>query len=221
MHDIIARTIARTLQGAVIAALVLVAPASRAATLPDPAIDPASTTATAVLAGGCFWGMQAVFKHVKGVTHVTAGYSGGSREDSHYQSVGSGTTGHAESVQIEYDPTRVSFGQLLKVFFAVAHDPTQLNRQGPDVGTEYRSAIFFATPEQQRVAQAYIAQLQSSEVFARPIVTEVAPLTGFYPAESYHQNYAELHPDSPYIIINDLPKIANLQKQFAALYVAK
>lgn len=221
MHDTIAEKIVRTLTRAAIAAIVLVAPASRAATLPDPALDPASTTATAVLAGGCFWGMQAVFKHVKGVTRVTAGYSGGSREDAHYQTVGSGATGHAESVQIEYDPTQISFGQVLKVFFAVAHDPTQLNRQGPDVGTEYRSAIFFATPEQQRVAQGYIAQLQESKVFTRPIVTEVAPLTGFYPAEAYHQDYAELHPDSPYIIINDLPKIANLQKQFAALYVAK
>lgn len=175
--------------------------------------------ATAVFAGGCFWGVDAVFKHVKGVTSVTSGYSGGASKTAHYELVGTGATGHAEAVQVVYDPSQISYGQLLRVFFSVAHDPTQLNRQGPDVGTQYRSAIFYADPDQQRVAKAYIAQLQEAKSFSRPIVTELAPLNAFYPAEAYHQNYLAQHPENMYIVINDLPKIGELRKQFPDLYV--
>ncbi len=193
--------------------------------LPNPAVDvapgSAKAPATAVFAGGCFWGIEAVFKHVKGVTNAVSGYSGGSAANAKYEIVSTGTTGHAESVQVTYDPAKVSYGQLLKVFFAVAHDPTELNRQGPDSGTQYRSAIFYNSPDQQRVAQAYIKQLQGAKVFSQMIVTEVTPLNAFYPAESYHQNYLALHPDQPYIVINDLPKIANLQRQLPDLYAAK
>ncbi len=204
-------------------ALALCAGACSATSLPDPALDtPASATAaTAVLAGGCFWGMEGVFEHVKGVTRVDSGYTGGSVVNPGYEQVSSGETGHAESVRITYDPTRVSYGQLLKVFFAVAHDPTELNRQGPDSGSQYRSAIFYASPEQQRVAAAYIAQLQAARVFARPIATQVAPLKPFYPAEAYHQHYLDLHPRQPYIVFNDLPKIAQLKRQLPALYVER
>jgi peptide-methionine (S)-S-oxide reductase len=196
-----------------------------AAPLPDPATDvpkaAAKGQATAVFAGGCFWGVDAVFKHVKGVTSATSGYSGGASKTAHYELVGTGTTGHAEAVQVVYDPSQISYGQLLRVFFSVAHDPTQLNRQGPDVGTQYRSAIFYADPEQQRVAKAYIAQLQEAKAFSRPIVTEVAPLDAFYPAEAYHQNYLAQHPENMYIVINDLPKIGELRKQFPDLYVKR
>jgi peptide-methionine (S)-S-oxide reductase len=194
-----------------------------AAPLPDPATDaPKAATkaqASAVFAGGCFWGVDAVFKHVKGVTGVTSGYSGGASKTAHYELVGTGATGHAEAVQVVYDPSQISYGQLLKVFFSVAHDPTQLNRQGPDVGTQYRSAIFYADPDQRRVAKAYIAQLQEAKSFSRPIVTELAPLNGFYPAEAYHQNYLAQHPENMYIVINDLPKIGELRKHFPDLYV--
>ena len=194
-----------------------------AAPLPDPAVDTPKASqpgeATAVFAGGCFWGVDAVFKHVKGVKSATSGYSGGSSTTAHYEVVGSGLTGHAESVEVLYDPSQITYGQLLRVFFSVAHDPTQLNRQGPDVGTQYRSAIFFANPEQQRIAQAYIAQLDSAKVFSKPIVTEVAALKGFYPAEAYHQNYLALHPNSPYIVYNDLPKLGALKSEFPELYV--
>ena len=192
---------------------------------PDPAVDApkasARAQATAVFAGGCFWGVDAVFKHVKGVTGATSGYAGGSAASAKYPLVGTGMTGHAESVEVVYDPSQITYGQLLRVFFSVAHDPTQLNRQGPDSGTQYRSAIFFATPEQQRIAQAYIAQLQAAKVFSQPIVTEVVPLKAFYAAEDYHQNYLALHPDSPYIVYNDLPKLAALKAQLPELYVKR
>jgi peptide-methionine (S)-S-oxide reductase len=196
---------------------------SGAASLPAPAGDAAgaasSGTETVVLAGGCFWGVQAVFEHVKGVTRVTAGYAGGAPSTAHYETVSAGTTGHAESVQITYDRAQITLGQLLRVFFAVAHDPTQLNRQGADVGSQYRSVIFFATPQQQRIAEDYIAQLQAAKAFPRPIVTEVVALRAFYAAEAYHQDYLVHHPDNPYIVTNDLPKLADLQKQFPQMYV--
>lgn len=177
--------------------------------------------ATAVFAGGCFWGVDAVFKHVKGVSGVVSGYSGGNSATARYLLVGTGTTGHAESVQVTYDPSKVTYAELLKVFFDVAHDPTQLNRQGPDVGTQYRSAIFYANDQQKEIAQRYIAQLDQAKAFARPIVTQVVPLERFYPAEAYHQNYLELHPDQPYIVYNDLPKLARLKKDYPGWYRAK
>lgn len=173
---------------------------------------------TAVLAGGCFWGVDAVFKHVRGVSKVVSGYAGGSAATAQYELVSSGTTGHAEAVQITYDPAKIAYSQLLRVFFSVAHDPTELNRQGPDTGTQYRSAIFHATAEQKRTALAYIEQLNTAKVFPAPIVTQVAPLQGFYPAEEYHQNFLAQHPNYPYIVFNDLPKLRALQKQFPAVY---
>jgi peptide-methionine (S)-S-oxide reductase len=192
--------------------------------LPDPVVDvPApnakDATETAVFAGGCFWGIEAVFEHVKGVKAVVSGYSGGNAETASYEIVSSGRTGHAESVRISFDPSQVSYGQLLKVFFSVAHDPTELNRQGPDTGTQYRSAIFYSNEEQKRTAEAYIAQLGTAKVFPRPIVTQVVPLRAFYAAEAYHQHYLVNHPTQPYIVINDLPKLAGLQRQFPSLYV--
>jgi peptide-methionine (S)-S-oxide reductase len=193
-----------------------------AMSLPNAALDdsiaPRKGEQTAVLAGGCFWGIEAVFEHVKGVTHVTAGYAGGSANTATYEQVSTGTTGHAESVQITYDRSQISYGQLLKVFFSVAHDPTERNRQGPDVGTQYRSAIFYTSDEQKRIAQAYIDQLSQAKVFPRPIVTEVVALHGFYPAEAYHQDYAVRHPDELYIVINDLPKVKRLRRQMPDLY---
>lgn len=189
--------------------------------LPNPVVDAPSTAAgtqTAVFSGGCFWGIQAVFQHVKGVQTATSGYSGGPASAADYDTVSTGTTGHAESVQVVYDPSQISYGQLLKVFLSVAHDPTQLNRQGPDSGTQYRSAIFYADGEQKKIADAYIAQLEEAKLFARPIVTQVAPLKAFYPAEAYHQNYATLHPDNPYIAVNDAPKVEHLREQFPDLY---
>jgi len=194
---------------------------SEAVSLPDPTLDPAPAAAgeqVAVLAGGCFWGVQSVFEHVKGVKRVWAGYSGGSAATAHYEDVGEGDTGHAESVKIVYDPAQVSYGQLLKVFFSVVQDPTLLNRQGPDVGSQYRSAIFYGNEAQKRVADAYLAQLGQAHVFGRPIVTQVVPLKGFYEAEDYHQDYARLHPDDPYIVYNDAPKVDALRKLFPALY---
>lgn len=194
-----------------------------ATALPDPKIDESPATVkgreTVVLAGGCFWGIQAVFEHVKGVTKATAGYSGGTVKSPSYEDVSSGETGHAESVEVVYDPSQVTFGQLLKVFFSVAHDPTELNRQGPDSGTQYRSAIFFETPGQQRIAQAYVDQLTQAKIFPGPIVTQIAPMKGFYRAEDYHQDYAVHNPGNLYIVINDLPKVANLKKQLPDLYV--
>jgi peptide-methionine (S)-S-oxide reductase len=199
--------------------------AAGAVSLPDPAVDTplAANHAqqTAVVAGGCFWGIQAVFQHVKGVTEAMSGYSGGSAATAEYEVVSTGATGHAESVKITFDPSQISYGLLLKVFFSVAHDPTQLNRQGPDEGTQYRSVIFYADKEQQRIAEAYIAQLQQAKVFSRPIVTQLVPLKSFYAAEAYHQNYATLHPDNPYIAINDAPKVEHLRQQFASLYKDK
>jgi len=193
--------------------------------LPDPALDaPLAKTKseqTAVLAGGCFWGVEAVFEHVKGVIDAKSGYSGGTADAADYRKVSSGQTGHAEAVQIKYDPSQVSYGQLLKVFFSVAHDPTELNRQGPDRGPQYRSAIFYANEEQKRIADAYIDQLNKAKVFGDPIVTQVGALDAFYEAESYHQDYLAQHPNEPYIVINDLPKVENLRKQLPGLYRAK
>jgi peptide-methionine (S)-S-oxide reductase len=197
--------------------------ASAAGALPDPKVDEtvAATKGqeTVVLAGGCFWGIQAVFEHVKGVTKATAGYSGGTMKNPSYEEVSSGETGYAESVQVVYDPSQVTFGRLLKVFFSVAHDPTELDRQGPDTGTQYRSAIFFTSDAQQHIAKAYMDQLTDAKVFSGSIVTQVSPLVGFYPAEGYHQDYAVHHPYDPYIMFNDLPKVDNLKKRLPDLYV--
>lgn len=173
---------------------------------------------TAVLAGGCFWGVDAVFKHLKGVKRVVSGYSGGEEDAAHYQLVGMGTTGHAESVKITYDPSQVSYSDLLRVFFSVAHDPTELNRQGPDAGPQYRSAIFYANDEQKQITLAYIEQLNQLKTFRAPIVTQVVPSKGFYPAEEYHQNYFERHPNNPYIVFYDAPKLRTLQKELPSLY---
>src|SRR5262245_21782011 len=195
-----------------------------AVAVPAPAVDVpragAAGRQTVVLAGGCFWGIEAVYRHVKGVVEATSGYAGGSAETAHYELVGAGNTGHAESVRVTFDPAEVSLGQLLQVFFSVAHDPTEVNRQGPDTGTQYRSAIFVSGAAQKRVADAYIAQLDRAKVFPRRIATEVAPLAAFYPAEAYHQNYAALHPGNPYIMINDAPKVVHLRERFPALYRA-
>ncbi len=174
--------------------------------------------ATAVFSGGCFWGVDAVFKHVKGVSKVVSGYAGGAADTANYETVSTGTTGHAESVQVTYDPSKVSYDDLLKVFFFVAHDPTELNRQGPDSGTQYRSSIFYENDAQKKMADDYIAQLEQKHSFSGPIVTKVVPLTGFYPAEDYHQNYLALHPDQPYIVVNDMPKLEQLRQKFAGLY---
>lgn len=196
-----------------------------AAVIPDPALDaPRATTKgerTAVFAGGCFWGIEAVFEHVKGVVNVTSGYAGGAPSTAQYELVSTGDTGHAESVRITYDPSQITYGQLLKVFFAVAHDPTELNRQGPDTGTQYRSAIFYSDEDQKRIALAYIEQLNQAKVFERAIVTQVSALNAFYEAEAYHQDYATHHPNQPYIVIHDLPKVANLRKQFPDLYITR
>ena len=195
--------------------------AERATMVPPPAVESPATgdgLQTAVLAGGCFWGVQGVFQHVKGVTKVVSGYSGGTKDTAQYEVVSSGRTGHAESVQIQFDPKQVSYGRILQIYFSVAHDPTELNRQGPDEGTQYRSAIFFANPEQQQVAQAYIGQIDKAAVFKKPVVTQVTPLTAFYPAEGYHQDYATLHPNNSYIVYNDLPKIENLKHMFPEAY---
>ena len=178
----------------------------------------ASDEQTAVFAGGCFWGVDAVFKHVKGVTNVVSGYAGGAASTAHYEMVSEGDTGHAESVQVRFDPARVTYQQLLQVFFSVAHDPTELNRQGPDSGSQYRSAIFYTSTEQLQAAQSYIGKLTAAHAFPAPIVTQVVPLRQFYPAEEHHQNYLALHPYQPYIVFNDMPKLAQLRKQFPALY---
>jgi peptide-methionine (S)-S-oxide reductase len=180
--------------------------------------DAAPNEQMAVFAGGCFWGVDAVFKHVKGVSEVVSGYAGGNATTAHYEQVSNGDTGHAESVQVRFNPAQVSYQQLLQVFFSVAHDPTQLNRQGPDSGSQYRSAIFFTSTEQQKIAQNTIRQLDAAHVFSAPIVTQVVPLQQFYPAEQHHQNYLALHPYQPYIVFNDLPKLEQLRKQFPALY---
>jgi len=193
--------------------------------VPGPAMDApkaaASGQQTAVVAGGCFWGMQAVFQHVKGVISATSGYSGGEAKTAEYEVVSTGETGHAESVKINYDPSQITYGELLRVFFSVAHDPTQLNRQGPDEGSQYRSVIFYGNDEQKKIAEAYVAQLDKAKVFPRAIVTQVVPLKAFYPAEAYHQDYATRHPDQPYIVYNDAPKVAHLRQQFPELYTGK
>ena len=185
----------------------------------DAALAPSPAKQTAVFAGGCFWGTQSVFERVKGVLKTTAGYSGGSASTATYDQVTTETTGHAESVEVVYDPAKITYGQLLRVFFSVAHNPTELNRQGPDVGTSYRSAIFFTSDEQKRIASAYIQQLDAAHVFPKPIVTQVVPLKGFYRAEDYHQDYALNNPDNPYIQVCDVPKIAALKQQFPDLFV--
>jgi peptide-methionine (S)-S-oxide reductase len=176
---------------------------------------------TAFFAGGCFWGVEAVFEHIKGVRVVTSGYSGGTKQTADYETVSGGETGHAEAVKVIYDPAQVSYEQLLKVFFSVAHDPTELNRQGPDTGTQYRSAIFYSNDEQKRLAENYVAELTKTKTFAKPIVTQIVALDEFYKAEDYHQDYLVRHPNQPYIVINDQPKVENLRKQFPDLYVSK
>jgi len=196
-----------------------------AVSVPNPTIDEASASAAgdrvAVLAGGCFWGVEAVFEHVKGVKDVVSGYSGGAASTAQYELVSTGRTGHAESVKITYDPAKISYGQLLKVFFSVAHDPTELNRQGPDSGPQYRSAIFVANEEQRRIAVNYIAEINKARVFGRSLATEVVSLQAFYEAEAYHQDYLVHHPTQSYIVLNDKPKIENLRKQLPDLYVVK
>jgi peptide-methionine (S)-S-oxide reductase len=226
MNSAVVRTGAVTI--AVLAGLIGIGALNNVATgraarvLPHPVLDGGPTGAgrldTVVFAGGCFWGIQAVFEHVKGVASATAGYSGGSADTASYEEVSTGTTGHAESVQVMFDSSIVSFGQLLEVFLSVAHDPTELNRQGPDIGTQYRSVIFVTGDEQRQVARAYIDQLTRARAFTRPIVTQVVPLRAFYPAEAYHQDYVKHHPDEPYIVVNDLPKVARLRVAFPALY---
>jgi peptide-methionine (S)-S-oxide reductase len=220
----------RILQGGLVALAAIpltglagrvVAAAETAAVIPAPAADAAPVTAglqTAVLAGGCFWGVQAVYQHTKGVTKALSGYAGGQKDAAHYEMVGTGRTGHAESVSITYDPQQISFGKILQIYFSVAHNPTELNRQGPDFGTQYRSAIFYADEEQKRIASAYIAQLQQAHVFASPIVTKLESLSGFYPAEDYHQDFLVLHPSYPYIVFNDLPKLDDLKRLFPDYY---
>jgi peptide-methionine (S)-S-oxide reductase len=200
---------------------VMGAQASRKEPIPAPTLDEQSSTAkheTAVFAGGCFWGVQTTFQRIKGVTATTAGYSGGSASTATYDQVSAENTGHAESVKVVFDPSRISYGTLLRIFFSVVHDPTQLNRQGPDVGTSYRSVIFFTTPEQQKIANAYIAQLDAAHVFPKKIVTQVTPLKAFYDAENYHQDYAEKNPNNPYIQVCDVPKVAALKEQFPELF---
>ncbi len=197
--------------------------AEEAVVIPTPAMDaaPASGIQTAVVAGGCFWGVQGVFQHTAGVVNAVSGYAGGTKATADYQTVSSGRTGHAESVEIKYDPKKISYGKILQIYFSVVHDPTQLNRQGPDTGPQYRSAIFTTSDEQKKVAEAYIAQLNGAKVFGRPIVTKVGALEAFYPAEAYHQDYLTLHPNQPYIAYNDLPKVENLKKLFADNYIEK
>jgi peptide-methionine (S)-S-oxide reductase len=197
-------------------------PSSKSAPFPNPVVDDPLATAgsqrSVVVAGGCFWGVQAVFQHVTGVVSATSGYAGGTVKNPSYEAVCTGRTGHAESVRIVYDASQVSLGRILKAFFSVAHDPTEVNRQGPDTGTQYRSAIFYADEGQQRIARAYIDQLNEAKVFRRPIATQLVPIDQFYQAEAYHQDYATKHPYEPYIAINDLPKVEALRKQLPELY---
>jgi len=197
---------------------------SAAVVVPAPVVDAPRAAGgerqTVVLSGGCFWGVEAVFRHVRGVAEATSGYAGGSADTASYERVSEGNTGHAESLRVTFDPAQISLGQVLQVFFSVAHDPTEVNRQGPDTGTQYRSAIFVNSAAQRRVVDAYIAQLDKAKVFPRPIATEVASLAAFYPAEAYHQNYAALHPHNPYIMINDAPKVTHLRELFPSLYRA-
>jgi len=211
--------------GTLLAATACNAKAGARTPVPAPSLDSKRASAaaqqTAVVAGGCFWGIQAVFQHVKGVISATSGYSGGSAKAAEYEVVSTGQTGHAESVQIAFDPSQITYGELLRVFFSVAHDPTELNRQGPDDGRQYRSVIFYSNAEQKQIAEAYIAQLDKAGVFPHRIVTQVVPLQAFYPAEAYHQNYAALHPNQPYIMFNDAPKVEHLRQEFPDLYTGK
>ncbi len=203
---------------AALAALALLASEN---SFPDPAIDEkdrGSTKETAVLAGGCFWGMEAVFNHVRGVTRVVSGYSGGDKKAARSELVEAGHTGHAESVMITYQPSKITYGEILKIFFSVAHDPTELDRQGPDEGTQYRSVIFYANEEQETIAKTYIEELENKKILPRKIVTQVLPLSGFYPAEDFLQHYSERHPNDPYIVQNDLPKLAALKSQMPEVY---
>jgi peptide-methionine (S)-S-oxide reductase len=195
-----------------------------AGTFPPPAVDvtaPSAKQATAVMAGGCFWGVEAVFEELKGVSNVVSGYAGGNKSTANYDTVSEGRSGHAESVEITYDPTQISYGKLLQVFFAIAHDPTELNRQGPDEGTQYRSVIFYSNEEQKRVAEAYIQQLNDAKIFKHKIVTQLTPLKAFYPAEAHHQNFIARNPKYPYVVYNDLPKLRNLEKQYPELVKSK
>jgi peptide-methionine (S)-S-oxide reductase len=217
-------TIAAVLLTAGLALRGLPSAAEHTRSIPPPTLDepanPQATSEVAVLAGGCFWGVQGVFQHVEGVISAVSGYTGGSADTAHYEMVGNGTTGHAESVRVSFDPRKISYGHILQIYFSVAHDPTELNRQGPDVGTPYRSAIFPANPEQARIAEAYIAQLDQGHVFAVPIVTKIEAGQSFYPAEDYHQDFLTRNPHYPYIVINDLPKIETLKRLFPDLYRA-
>jgi peptide-methionine (S)-S-oxide reductase len=211
---------------AVLAALLgLPAMAEGARLTPPPTLDQPLASSpgkeTIVLAGGCFWGVQGVFQHVKGVTNAVSGYAGGDKSTAEYETVSAGATGHAESVRVTYDPSQITLGEILRVYFSVAHDPTQLNRQGPDRGTQYRSAIFPQTPEQARIAKAYVAEINQAHVFGAALVTKIEPGRAFYPAEAYHQDYLTLHPDQPYIVYNDLPKLAELKATLPALYREK
>lgn len=220
------RSVLSLLAATTVLTLAFAAPtraAEDAVVIPAPAMDaaPASGIQTAVIAGGCFWGVQGVFQHTAGVVNAVSGYAGGSKATADYQTVSTGRTGHAESVEIKFDPKKISYGKILQIYFSVAHDPTQLNRQGPDSGTQYRSAIFTTSDEQKKVAEAYIAQLDGAKVFSKPIVTKVGALEAFYPAESYHQDYLTLHPTQPYIAYNDIPKVENLKKLFADNYIEK
>jgi peptide-methionine (S)-S-oxide reductase len=219
-------SLAAAATGALAIATFIAAPlraAEDAVIIPAPAIDARASDGiqTVVVAGGCFWGVQGVFQHTAGVVSAVSGYAGGGKSTANYETVSTGTTGHAESVQIKYDPGKISYGKILQIFFSVAHDPTQLNRQTPDSGTQYRSAIFTTSDEQNKVADAYIAQLNAAKVYKKPIVTKVGPLEGFYPAEAYHQDYLTLHPTQPYIAYNDIPKVENLKRIFAANYIEK
>ena len=202
-------------------ATLLVADSYPKTSFPDSKVDEQAAAKqpkeTAVLAGGCFWGVEAVFDHLKGVTDVVSGFAGGDKSTAHYEKVSEGNTGHAESVKITYDPAQITYGQLLKVYFSVAHDPTELNRQGPDTGTQYRSAIFYMNDEQKKIAEDYIKQLDEAKIFSRPIVTQVVPYKGFYAAEAYHQHFLQNNPTYPYIVYNDLPKLAALKKQYPAM----
>jgi len=212
------------LLGALVGAPSPATAAESAVVIPAPAVNDSKAAGplqTAVLAGGCFWGVQGVFQHTRGVKQALSGYAGGDKSTADYEKVGTGRTGHAESVQVVFDPSEISYGDILRIYFSVAHDPTELNRQGPDTGTQYRSAIFYADASQQRIAQAYISQLDKARAFARPIVTRVDPLKGFYPAEAYHQDFLAHNPNYPYIVINDLPKIVNLKRLFPDQYREK
>ena len=226
MRSLFSRLSLAAAAGALAVTTALTAPSlasEEAVVIPAPAMDAqaADGLQTAVIAGGCFWGVQGVYQHTNGVINAVSGYAGGNKSTASYNAVSSGSTGHAEAVEIKYDPKKISYGKILQIYFSVAHDPTQLNRQGPDVGTQYRSEIFATTPEQEKVAEAYIAQLNAAKVYKKPIATKLGMLQAFYPAEAYHQDYLTLHPNQPYIVYNDLPKIENLKKIFAENYIEK